>query len=104
MKNLKYYKNTLLVVMLLFGFTGCKKDIATQQENSNPIYPRIFDVNRVFSSASIINAGDTAKFNGVLYTPANKVKISWQVNNVQMGTDTSFNFKPTTGGEFTIKL
>jgi len=104
MKDLKHYKNTLLVVMLLFSFTGCKKDIATQQEDSNPMFPRIFDVNRVFSAASIINAGDTAKFNGVLYTPANKVKISWQVNNVQMGTDTSFNFKPTTGGEFTIKL
>jgi len=104
MENLKYYKNALLAVMLLFAFAGCKKDIVTQQENSNPMFPRIFDVNRDFSGASIINAGDTAKFHGVQYTPANKVKISWLVNNVQMSTDTAFNFKPTSGGEFTIKL
>jgi hypothetical protein len=104
MKKLIYRKELLVILLAVLGFAGCKKDIAAEQENSNPIYPRIFDNKRVFAGAYIINEGDTAKFIGLQYTPADKVKINWMVNDSLASTATSFNFKPSTGGEFTIKL
>jgi hypothetical protein len=104
MEKFKHCTKALLVVITLLVFAGCKKDAVKQQEADNPTYPRIFDNGRVFSGASIINAGDTAKFYKLQFTPANKVKVSWLVNNIQASTDTAFYFKPTTGGEFTIKL
>jgi hypothetical protein len=104
MEKFKYCKRALLVAITLLAFAGCKKDTIKQQEADNPMHPRIFDNGRVFSGASIINTGDTAKFHKLQFTPANKVKVSWLVNNVQASTDTAFYFKPTTGGEFAIKL
>ena len=104
MKKLIYPKDLLIMLFLLVLFAGCKKNDVAQQEKDNPIAPRIFDNGRVFAGAYIINEGDTAKFTGLQYTPADKVKINWMVNNKPTATGTSFNFKPTTGGEFTIKL
>ncbi|MDE1191826.1 MAG: glycosyl hydrolase family 18 protein [Arachidicoccus sp.] len=78
--------------------------MATKQEKEYPIYPRIFDNGRVFSSSSIINEGDTAKFIDLQYTPVNKVQIKWFVNDSLASTDTAFSFCPKTGGEFSIKL
>ncbi|MDP9075977.1 MAG: glycoside hydrolase family 18 protein [Bacteroidota bacterium] len=104
MKKLKQFRYPLLLVMVLFAFAGCKKDEVAQQEAANPISPRIFDNLRDFAGNRIISEGETAKFSGIQYTPAGKVKISWLVNGVQASSDTAFNFKPTGGGEFTIKL
>jgi hypothetical protein len=104
MKKLRQFKYSLLVVMVLFAFAGCKKDEVAQQEAANPISPRIFDNLRDFSGNRIISEGASAKFSGIQFTPAGKVSISWMVNGKQASTDTTFTFKPTGGGEFTIKL
>lgn len=104
MKKLIHHKDLLIMLFLIVLFAGCKKNDAAQQEKDNPIAPRIFDNGRVFSAPYIINEGDTAKFTGLQYTPADKVKISWLVDNVPTASGTSFNFKPNGGGIFAIKL
>ncbi|HVW59701.1 MAG TPA: glycosyl hydrolase family 18 protein [Puia sp.] len=85
--------------------TGCKKDeVARQAENDN-FFPRIFDNRNVFlNPSSIINEGDTARFNGLSYSPSGQVAISWKVNGKQLSTDTAFNFKPDSGGDYTVTL
>lgn len=104
MKKIKYTPVPVLILVLLMAFAGCKKDEVKDQEAANPYFPRIFDNLRVFGSNQIIDEGKTADFSGVLFTPAKKVKISWQVNGKETSTDESFKFTPTAGGEYTIKL
>jgi hypothetical protein len=93
------------VWVFLAILTGCKKDeVARQAENDN-FFPRIFDNRNVFlNPSSIINEGDTARFNGLSYSPSGKVAISWKVNGKQLSTDTAFNFKPDSGGDYTVTL
>ena len=93
-----------VIMLMMLVLQGCKKDEAKQQEADNPYTPRIFDNLRKLGAPQIINEGQTAVFNGLAFSPAKQVKISWKVNDKEMSTDTAFNFKPTTGGEFTIKL
>jgi hypothetical protein len=104
MKKIKYAPIPVLILVILVAFAGCKKDEVKDQEAANPYYPRIFDNLRVFGSNQIIDEGTSASFAGVLFTPANKVKISWQVNGKEMSANPSFKFTPTAGGEYTIKL
>jgi hypothetical protein len=93
-----------VIMLMMLVLQGCKKDEAKKQEADNPYTPRIFDNLRKLAAPQIINEGQTAVFNGLAFSPAKQVKISWKVNDKEMSTDTAFNFKPTTGGEFTIKL
>ena len=93
-----------VIMLMMLVLQGCKKDEAKQQEADNPYTPRIFDNLRKLAAPQIINEGQTAVFNGLAFSPAKQVKISWKVNDKEMSTDTAFNFKPTAGGEFTIKL
>lgn len=93
-----------VIMLMMLVLEGCKKDEAKKQEADNPYTPRIFDNLRKLGAPQIINEGQTAVFNGLAFSPAKQVKISWKVNDKEMSTDTAFNFKPTTGGEFTIKL
>lgn len=104
MKKIKYTPIPVFMLAMLMAFTGCKKDEVKKQEDANPYYPRIFDNLKVFGSNQIINEGTSASFSGVLFTPAGKVKISWQVNGKEMSADPAFKFTPTAGGEYTIKL
>jgi hypothetical protein len=99
-----YQKLSLLLLMLIVVAAGCKKDVAKEQEDANPLQPRIFDILREFSGAQVIDEGDTAKFTNIEVTPAGKATISWMVNNVEVSKDKKFNFSPKGGGEFTIKL
>jgi hypothetical protein len=99
-----YQKLSFLLVLLVVLTAGCKKDIVKEQEDANPLQPRIFDILREFSGAQIIDEGDTAKFNGIEITPAKEAAISWMVNNVEVSKDKKFSFAPKSGGEFTIKL
>jgi hypothetical protein len=104
MKKIKYTSLPALVLVMLMVFAGCKKDEVKTQEDANPYFPRIFDNLRKLSAPQIINEGATANFNGLQFSPASKVKISWKVNGKEMSTDTAFAFKPTAGGEYTIKV
>lgn len=99
-----YQKLSFLLVLLVVFTAGCKKDVAREQEDANPLQPRIFDILREFSGAQVIDEGDTAKFANIEVTPAGKADISWMVNNVEVSKDKKFNFAPKAGGEFTIKL
>jgi hypothetical protein len=83
---------------------ACKKNIANDPEFGNGDYPRIFYAQGSFPQALIIDQSQTAKYGGITYSPAGKVKISWKVNDEVKSTDTSFAFVPTTGGEYNIKL
>ncbi|MES2265671.1 MAG: glycosyl hydrolase family 18 protein [Bacteroidota bacterium] len=101
----KVYKKLSFLLVVLVAFNpGCKKDIVKEQEDSNPLQPRIFDILREFSGAQIINEGDTAKFNGIEVTPAGKATISWIVDGIEVSKDKKFAFAPAKGGEFSIKL
>ncbi len=99
-----YQKLSLLLLMLVVVAAGCKKDVAKEQEDANPLQPRIFDILREFSGAQVIDEGDTAKFTNIEVTPAGKATISWTVNNEEVSKDKKFSFAPKSGGEFTIKL
>jgi hypothetical protein len=99
-----YQKLSFLLVLLVALSAGCKKDIVKEQEDANPLQPRIFDILREFSGAQILNEGDTAKFNGIEVTPAGKADVSWMVDGVEVSKDKKFSFAPKKGGEFVIKL
>lgn len=104
------YKFPKLIKILLLLFSGavlinsCKKDIAETPEFGEGDYPRIFYMGDRFPTSLIINAGDTAVYDNLKYSPAGKVTIDWYVNDEIISHDTTFNFVPTTGGEFKIKL
>jgi hypothetical protein len=99
-----YQKLSLLLLMLVMVAAGCKKDVAKEQENANPLQPRIFDVLREFAGEQTIEEGDTAKFTGIEISPAGKADISWLVNNVEVSKDKKFTFSPKGGGKFAIRL
>jgi hypothetical protein len=88
-----YQKLSLLLILLVMVAAGCKKDVAKEQEDANPLQPRIFDILREFSGAQTIEEGDTAKFTGIEISPAGKADISWMVNNVEVSKDKSLNFR-----------
>ncbi len=92
------------VVACISILQACKKDIADNPEFGAGDYPRIFYAQGNFPAAIIIDQGGSAKYNGITYSPAGKVKISWKVNDEVKSNDTSFNFVPTAGGEYNIKL
>ncbi len=99
-----------IIAIVLFLFSGilimqsCKKDIAKDPEFGEGDYPRIFFLGNQFPASVIINENDTAKYNNLKFSPAGKVTINWYVNDVPESHDTAFNFVPTSGGEFKIKL
>jgi hypothetical protein len=94
----KFICSLLATVLLL---AGCKK--ATDDPGfGDGDMPRIFQLGDNFRTSYILNEGESAVYSGLLFSPANKVKISWKVNDVEKSTDTTFTFKPTTGGEFRI--
>ncbi|MDB5126804.1 MAG: hypothetical protein JWQ85_1036, partial [Mucilaginibacter sp.] len=39
-----YQKLSFLLVLLVVLTAGCKKDIVKEQEDANPLQPRIFDI------------------------------------------------------------
>lgn len=99
-----YQKLSLLLILLVMVAAGCKKDVAKEQEDANPLQPRIFDILREFAGEQTIEEGDTAKFTGIEISPAGKADISWLVNNVEVSKDKQFKFSPKGGGKFAIRL
>ncbi len=104
MKKIKYTSIPALMLVMLMVFSGCKKDEVKQQEDANPYSPRIFDKLRELGAPQIIDEGTSATFNNIDYSPAASVKISWKVDGKEVATTPKFEFKPTAGGEYTIKL
>src|ERR1700712_5268166 len=87
----------------LLIITACKKSIPDPEFTTGDT-PRIFQLGDNFRTSYIINEGDTASYDGLLFSPAGKVKITWTVNDSVASTDTVFHFAPKTGGEFKIVL
>lgn len=83
---------------------SCKKDLAKDPEFGDGDYPRIFYLGDRFPASIIINEKDTATYKDLKFSPAGKVTINWYVNEVIVSHDTVFNFVPTAGGEYKIKL
>jgi hypothetical protein len=86
-----------------FLLTACKKDIADPTFKEGDM-PRIFQLGDNFRTSYILDEGQSAVYNGLLFSPAGKVNITWTVDGVVKSTDTAFTFTPTTGGEFKIVL
>ncbi|NII25461.1 hypothetical protein HB364_10235 [Pseudoflavitalea sp. X16] len=103
-KLLPFFTRTIFVIVCITLLHACKKNIADDPEFGEGDYPRIFYAQGNFPQAIIIDQDDTAKYGGITYSPAGKVKISWKVNDQVKSTDTSFAFVPTAGGEYNIKL
>lgn len=85
----------------LILFAACKKNI-TDPEFKEGDTPRIFQLGDNFRTSYILNEGQSAVYNGLLFSPAGKVNISWKVNDVVKSTDTAFTFTPIGGGEYKI--
>ncbi|SEN25502.1 Chitinase, GH18 family [bacterium A37T11] len=97
----KFYVICTFLVMALLS--GC--DNKESDPYAGDFFPRIFDPARVFTSPSMVIAeGASAQFKGLLFSPANQVSISWQVDGKEVSTDTSFTFTPTAGGEYHLTL
>jgi hypothetical protein len=102
MKNMRQQHKLLSFLLLAFAIvTGCKKEIKDPEFGEGDV-PRIFQLGDNFRTSYILDEGESAVYNGLLYSPAGKVNISWKVNDEVKSTDTSFTFTPTTGGEFRI--
>lgn len=96
---------TLFAALAVMSLISCQKDDVAKQEANDNFYPRIFDTKNAFLNPSmIINEGDTAKYTGISYSPATKVAIAWKVNDMVVSNDTSFYFKPSGGGDYTVVL
>ncbi|MBC7868258.1 MAG: hypothetical protein H7X88_12055 [Gloeobacteraceae cyanobacterium ES-bin-316] len=80
---------------------SCAKDIADPEFKEGDS-PRIFQLGDDFRTSYILNEGESAIYNRLLFSPAGKVNISWKVNDVIKSTDTAFTFTPTAGGEYKI--
>lgn len=94
----------LLILSGLIVLVACKKDLAPEPEFGEGDYPRIFYQGDVFPASVIIEENDTAVYDNLVFSPAGKVNIKWLVNDELMSEDTVFNFVPSAGGEFNIKL
>lgn len=102
MKRYIIYVCTLLAVVLCHS---CKKDLADQQNESDTFYPRIFKESALFpTNATIVNMGDTVRYNGLLFSPANQVSISWKVNDKQVATTPNYSFIPAAAGDYFVKV
>jgi len=104
-----FYKQffSLMACAILLAAIGCKKDIdkiVKEQEQNNIFYPRIFDTHGALVYLKTIQQGDTVKYDGLLYSPADKVSISWKVNDKEVSTDTKYYFIGTTPGDYVITL
>lgn len=99
-------KYIMLYSLLLAAlWYGCKKDVVADQQNADTFYPRIFKETAMFpTTATIINVGDTIKYRGLLYSPADQVQISWKVNNTEKATTPTFNFVGTAAGDYFVKV
>ncbi len=95
--------NRFICLLLATGLvlSGCKKEIVDPEFGEGDT-PRIFQLGDNFRTSYILNEGESAVYNGLLFSPAGKVKISWKVNDEVKSSDTSFTFTPAAGGEFRI--
>lgn len=92
----------LLLAVLVLG-AACNKKIADPDFKEGDM-PRIFQLGDNFRTSYILKQGESAVYNGLLFSPVGKVNISWKVNGELMSTDTAFTFTPTSGGEYKIIL
>jgi hypothetical protein len=88
----------------LMVLVACKKDIAGDPEFGEGDYPRIFYMGDQFPASVIIEENDTAVYNNLVFSPSGKVKVTWFVNGEVKSTDTLFEFIPSAGGEYDIRL
>jgi len=100
---LQLKRSLYFLIVACFLLTACKKDIADPVFNEGDM-PRIFQLGDNFRTSYILNEGESAVYNGLLFSPAGKVNISWTVDGVVKSTDTAFTFTPTAGGEYKIVL
>lgn len=87
----------------VFFISSCKKEIADPEFKTGDS-PRIFQLGDNFRTSYILNQGESAVYNGLLFSPAGKVNISWKVNDEVKSRDTAFTFTPVAGGEYRIVL
>lgn len=87
---------------------GCKKAEEEEQAEGRPFTPRIFNETSLFpenpDSIRVMSIGQHLSFTGLQYSPAEKVKVSWKINDEEVSSAESYDFAATTGGEFRIRL
>jgi Glycosyl hydrolases family 18 len=100
---LQLHKTIYFLFVSLIVFSACRK-ATPDPEFKEGDYPRIFTTTDEWRKSFILNPKDTAKYEGLKFSPAGKVSISWKVNNKEVSTDTAFRFTTDTGGIYNILL
>lgn len=99
------HKKLYILLVIFMALLSCDKNRIDDPEFGEGDYPRIFDISNAFTTPTmIINAGDTVKYSGLLFSPVGKVKVAWKVDGEVKSTDTVFDFSPAAGGEYTVEL
>lgn len=100
---------TLLIAMICCGsvWGGCKKDEVQKQEDGSVFYPRIFGDNILFpvpAITSVITVGQNKVFSGLTYSPADKIAVTWKVNDTAVANSRDYTFTAAGKGLFIISV
>lgn len=81
------HKKLYILLVIFMALLSCDRNRIDDPEFGEGDYPRIFDISNAFTTPTmIINAGDTVKYNGLLFSPVGKVKVAWKVDGEVLST------------------
>jgi hypothetical protein len=109
MKN-SFYKLafSLFVCLILATVSSCRKsidDLVKEQEKNSVFYPRIFDTYAVFVFPNkTISQGDSIRFEGLVYSPVDKVSIEWKVDGKDVSKNPQYTFIASDLGVYEVRL
>lgn len=106
---MKRYYNFIVPVFLTIALIGgCRKDEEVSQAEGRPFTPRIFNEISLFpenrDSVRVMNIGDTLAFTQLQYSPADKVGITWKVNDTIVSKERQYFFSARKGGAYRIQV
>jgi hypothetical protein len=93
------------ILIYLFIFSGCKRDDISKQDEGRTFVPRIFGEKLLFpDGVQVLDEGQSISFENLQYSPADKVTITWKINDAEVATGKSYKFIATKAGDYRIKV